>query len=911
MLYFGTYYNGGGERIEVRIVSHHATAQQVEIGGDGSGISFTDNPVKITSQVNDTFDHLLCQQATISLLCEGYVEEFFSNQCRDVAVEILREDECLFSGFLEPQAFSQGYNEAEDEVTLTCIDRLSALQYAQYRNIGTAEETYSSVRAHAKQRTFAEILKEMLDSVGKDSQTVGEYAPRIYYDGSKAVDDSEAHRYSVFEDISINELLFLGNEEDDTWTQEDVATEILRYLNLHALQVGRNIYLFAWETIRKGEPIAFRGILGTEGDLEIKPRLIAPTNSIVSDCDTQLDVAPTYNLLKLTADVEEMENLVESPLESDSLLNAYPGIQRYMTELCADGEGSKAYNGFHDLVKTGQTDYSGAQVVDWYVRVKNCKNWKLYGADRKNLVADLCSQGKNQQALPNYLGTVPGAAALIAVGSVKKANGGQDNSLTSKVNMENCLVISVNGNGKDGESEYQPSDDMLLGAVPCAEYVGNEAGGVFSPTDEETTNYIVIGGKMVLNPRMNTSGCYHDLSTKQWLPPTQQGSGIYVWHNTVASRNNTDGRYYTRRYWKAESWKDEVQADDDMDSLQGGGFLPFTGDGPQDYEFRYSAYGDSTDKLSKVSIVQCMLIIGEKCVVEKQPGELLGDDGIPGTGNGQLSDFVWMKYKEREQCESDDEYYQQSFSIGFDPKIGDKIIGTEFAMQNNLNYTDNVDAEGIAIPIRMKDKVHGEVRFIILGPVNCTWNEITKRHHTMFRHTKWSKNTVPLLAHISDIIIKEFTVGIYSDNGKVGSDGSSNDLVYMSDTDEDYINKKDDLEMKITTALTSKECRELGVVNGVNLSAPLRMDTGLSLPSIYDRNSGETAKPEQHYVNDYWQEYHKPRVILTQGFMDGDKDGISPFDLFRQPTMGKTFHVQGINRNLTEGTAQVVMKEVF
>lgn len=907
MYIYGSYHNKSGEAIAVHIVTHGSTEEVRVIGDESSGISFTDDPVEIKSQVNDTFDHLLCQQATIRLLCRDYVEEFFSNQHRDVAVEIDRDGDMIFSGYLEPQAFSQGYNEAEDEVELTCIDALSALQYSLYRNIGTAEETYSHVRTNAKQRTLGEILGEILEDADRGTTTINEYSTSIYYDGSKAVDGSEAHRYTIFDDISVNELLFLGDEEDDTWTQEEVATEILKYLNLHALTIGQDIYLFSWETLRRGEPITFRGIMGTRDNREVSPRVITPENETVSGCDTQLDVAPTYNVLVLTDDVEEMENVVESPLESDSLRNAYPGMQKYMTELCSDGEGKSAYNGFKDLVQTGQTSYDGAQVVDWYVQVKDCTNWKLYGANRKDLVDDLCKGQKNQQALPNYLGEVTGAAALVAMGSVKKSNGGQDNSLVSSVDMTDCLVISVNGNGQDGETTYMPDEETLMNAIPCAEYVGNKAGGVFSPTDEETTNYIVVSGKMALNPLMKMTETYHTLKTMEWpkLPPDGN-----IWHNTVPSRNNGDGRYYTRQYWKAESWKDEVVADDDQNRMEQGGLLPFTGEGPQEYEFRYSAYGDSTDKLSKVGMVQCMLIIGDKCVVEKQPGQLLGSDGIPGTGNGQLSDYVWMDYKPREQCQSDDEYYQQSFSIGFDPKIGDKIIGTEYSIQNNLNYTDNVDAEGTAIPIRMGDKVSGKVQFTILGPVNCLWDDITRRHPTMFRHTKWSKNSVPLLAHLSNIIIKELEVKVVSDNGKAGSDGSDNDLVYMSDTDEDYVNKKDDLEMKLTTALTSKECRELGVKNGVNLSAPLRVDTGLSLLDIYNHGNGETAKPEQHYVNDYWQEWHKPRVVLTQGFMDTGEDGISPFDLFCQPTMGKTFHVQAISRNLTECTAEVVMKEV-
>ena len=91
---------------------------------------------------------------------------------------------------------------------------------------------------------------------------------------------------------------------------------------------------------------------------------------------------------------------------------------------------------------------------------------------------------------------------------------------------------------------------------------------------------------------------------------------------------------------------------------------------------------------------------------------------------------------------------------------------------------------------------------MILGPVNTTWDVITRRHPTFFRHTKWSSSTVPLLAHVSSIILKSFEVKVYSDNGLVNNTGD-NDLIYMSDTVETYVNKKDDLQMKINSALNT------------------------------------------------------------------------------------------------------------
>lgn len=62
--------------------------------------------------------------------------------------------------------------------------------------------------------------------------------------------------------------------------------------------------------------------------------------------------------------------------------------------------------------------------------------------------------------------------------------------------MQKYLVITINGNGQD-ESGYVPTEQQIQSKAPVAEYVGNIAGGFFSPTDNDTTNYIVISGKMI------------------------------------------------------------------------------------------------------------------------------------------------------------------------------------------------------------------------------------------------------------------------------------------------------------------------------------------------------------------------------------------------------------------------------
>jgi hypothetical protein len=897
MYIHGSFLSQQSDTITVHIVTGNDRTQTIEIGTEKADVYFSEDPAEIENEVNDTFDVLLRNSAKIRLLCGNLIKDLFSTSCRDAVVNIYKNDTCIFAGFIEPQTLSQPYNDRWDELELNCIDALSALQYSKYKNVGALGVIYTFVKAEAAQRSFYDIATEILQGVTEGLDILGNQNIKFWYDGSKAVDAQTANRYQVFKQLSISDLLFLGDDESDVWQQDEVLEELLKYLNLHIVQDGSNFYIFSWESVKATpDKIIWHDIVANSTKTTAQQAVtIALAN--VADCDTTISIGDVYNQLLLTAKVEDIESVIESPLDDDLLVSPYINKQKYLTEYSSDGEGKTAYNAFYAMTHNQKTTYGAGAITDWYVQVMRNKQWTfpMKGNTDIDIVDYFGSEGTNQHALPDWLGQAPGAA-IMALGSVKMNTANDDNSPTSKVNMTNYLAVSVNGNGIDNdENKTYPSVADIQKNIPYAVYTGNKAGGVFSPSDDKTTNYIVLSGKVILNPIMRQTNTYTKLHNKEWhggLPMGLKENEIYVWHQTVPSRNNGDGRYYTRQYWRAETPDKEVSWHEGADS----GFYPYTGEGPEEYEFKYSAVGDSTDTISKVAVLACMLVIGDKCVVET------GTDG-------QTTDFVWQKYKERSECQSDDEYYQQCFTIGFDPKIGDKLVGTEFSIQNNIDYKMGIDAEGIAIPITKGDKISGQVRFMILGPVNATWDVITRRHPTFFRHTKWSSSSVPLLAHVSSILIKSFEVKVYSDNGLISNGNDDNDIIYMSDTKETFVNKKDDLEFKINSALTATECAQLGVSNTVKLSTPLNISTGDGVLEVYDRNGNVKAKPEQIYVDSYYTEYHKPRIVMEQKLRDID-NVVSLFNHYRHEALGKEFFVQGIGRNLIEGRADLTLKEI-
>lgn len=878
MYIHGSFMTETGSAVTVEIVTRRDRTREIRIGEEGSGVAFTSRPVEITSEVNDTFDHIWASSATVRLESREMLGELFCPSCMDAVVNIRRDGELLFAGYVEPQTYTQGFNELYDEIEVNCIDALSALQYRKYGGVGSLGVSYDAVRAAAGQVTFLGILRECLRVAGTGLDlSGGDVTAR--YDGSVRL-LAGGDPLGVFSGVEVSELLFLGSGEDDVWSMRDVLEEAMRYLCLHIRQEGARFDIFSRDTLKSCSPVEWHALHGEAHTVGEPRRAVAISAANCGGDDTTLSIGEVFNRVTVACSVKEAGSLVESPLDSATLRSPYTNRQKYMTEYITEGDGKTSAQAFLDITNGRDSGYTEARVNDWFIQVRDSLPWRFQTLGGTDLMELYCGDSNRwQHRLAHGLTALPGAA-LLSFGKVGRDMSGADNSPVSKIDMTTSLVVSVNGNGKDTPGEAYPNAESLLSASPCAVYTGNVSGGVLSPADDDTTNYIVISGRVALSPLNDVTCLYAD------RPRDSQDIRDL---RAVGSRNNPDGRFYTQQWWESETPVSPPS------EAMGQGLVPFISDGPEQYEFRFSAIGDGTDRVSKVAVLACMLVIGDKCVVET------------GTSGG-VGDFEWRDYKERADCRDDDEYYAQSFTIGFDPKIGDRLVGNEFPVQNNIDYTLGLEEEGTAIPVRRSDRVSGRVRFMVLGPVNTLWGEVTRRHPTWFRSTKWTESQVPLMAHVSAIFINDFEVRVFSDNGLVNN-AEGSDLVYMSDTREDFLNPRDDVDFRFTTALTSEERRELGQPAAVALSSPLDSASGTALLTVANAVTGDEGKPEGLYVDSYYREYSAPRVRLSQKMADRP-ECVQPYGHYTHPALsGKRFFVTGVSRDLREGWARLELKE--
>lgn len=891
MYIHGEFRDKDNNRIEVKILNGDRSEEMV-IGEDG--LFFTDDPVTIEQENDDTFSTIITKSASINLLTDNYIGgELFADNARSVKVVIEKNSIVQFMGYVEPNSFNQPYTSPLDEFTINCVDCLATLSYYNYSYAKLSN--YKDKKASASTVTFKQLITDALEPFKELAmlQTVM-VNPNVYVMDIKGT--TASRKAMLYDDLSVSELNFYGDDFDDIWTYEDIINEVLQYTNMHILQYNGDFYIFDWDGLKN--QITGWYNLSDGSTYRTTSKTINLTSDMHSDSDTNITVSDVYTQVQVKCDLKDQEDIIESPLSSDSLVSPWRSKNIFMTEYISEGEGNRAYNAFKNMVLGNSTDYEQAKKIDWYLQVVDNPSWKIdtfNGSTIQETLPSTCPSGvswKNQYLVPKYLKNNSLSPCIFRMGSIEQNYGGtKDNSPKSKLDMSNYLYISVNGNETDTEATVKPSSSDIQKHSKMLEYVGNQGGGMFSPTDDATTNYLVFSGKMLLQPIQKETdtfqNCYYHLSTnKNGLLPIYFGK-------TVPSDNNGDGRYYTRKWYK--QYED---GDGDSQYLKNELSLhPWTKDKANHiYKYNYTAAWDGTDKYKKLPILECELIIGNKRLIEKD---------IDIYGN---STFEWVTIGNEPTVNDEDgqSYKLTTFSLGVDPKIGDYIIGDEFSLQNTVTFKMNIDTEGTAIPIKKDDALSGAVIFRILGPINLTWNDITRRHPSFWRHTKYYSNTKFILSHLENIIIKDFECKIYTDNGGNDQLNEDNDLIYLSTENEQFINKKDDIEFKFITQLSSEECLSKGIKNTVNLNSIINNNTNLPLTTLYNGLTADSAKAEEHFINSVYKEYSRPKIMMESTLKS---DVCNWLYIYNSKVLKKNFYTIKINQNLKDNTATITMRE--
>lgn len=838
-------------------------------------VYFSSDAVEVTTESpEDTFAPIIKHSATVNLLTKTYIGQYFwSESPIDIRVEIFRNKEIIFSGFVTQGSYSQSYADCYDELNISCVDYLSVLEYYNYADISHNYDSYKTSATNVSfQKIFNNLLIDGLDfHFGQKSS--------LYYDQSK---DSVFLKNTIFDDIEFSELNFLGDDEDSVDTKEDVLSKILTYLNLHIVQLGKDYLIFDWDFINNVSE-------GNANYIDLWDRSKTFTKSLLTSPDypelikrfhyssssTNLSIADVYNKIQVNCSLDSTDDAIVSPFDDEITTQVYPKKYLYQTEVLSPGNRFGDAKEFLDYVKNNDKSVDDDfTVIDYYIQHISNPAWTLYGGhdvqkDFTVVHQDILkyvpynSKGEPYKAyfIPSEFPERFGVTALYSIGCIQKKQEDINKDMSkispNSLQMSPYIVISVNGNGDDSENGHKPTDQDIIDAVPIAEYTGNISGGVYSPADDDTTNYMIFSGKIMYVPRT-----WSEL-TFVWDKVKQFDKFMSLLGFTVPYFKDEGKTFRTNKFYTVDnptSIQDDSVFDGssrDFTDQRRSPYLDLSFANSQDkvkwFKYNYTRLenGDasSIDNINKLSVFECQLIIGDKTFVET-----VNQDGS--------STYSWETYNPA----YDKTVNQQSFTLGIDPNKGDYILGQDFEIENNITFDMNLGSnKGFAIPIKKSDNLKGNIVFKILGPFQLQWNDITKRHKTMFRHTKYTDNYKYILANCSSIVIKDFNCKLISDNSGLEVNNEK-DLIYVSTEDKKFTNSYE-TDFDITSGLSSQECYEKQINNKIYMNYPVTTK-GEVVTKIVNKNyqvkEGEflQEKPEKFYIDQYFREYSKPRIIF-------------------------------------------------
>ena len=157
-------------------------------------------------------------------------------------------------------------------------------------------------------------------------------------------------------------------------------------------------------------------------------------------------------------------------------------------------------------------------------------------------------------------------------------------------------------------------------------------------------------------------------------------------------------------------------------------------------------------------------------------------------------------------------------------------------------------------------------------------------------------------------MIENFECNVVSDGGKLDNRGG-NDLIYLSTQQTNYINKRDDIEFKLNTQLTSQECADLGIDNTINLSSVVQFNTGDYVGKLDNILTRESGKAEELYVDQNYKDHCSPKMLVQTTLSDDAvTDYFGTYDFSYLPN--KMFYPVKINKNLLLNESTITFREV-
>lgn len=473
MKYFSQFKDVNDQLYTVNIITN----------GDGSTTKeFTLGSSPFTTEM-DNSDKIIykpCkyQSATIEMVSQDYNFDIYSSTAQGTKVQLLKDSEIVWAGFITPNLYDQGFNEFRETISLEAIDGLSTLQYYKYTPVGETKDIVSfiSIINHLISQCHSYSYFYISDNIQKDNTTNSSINESLYISEQNFFDEKKENE----------------TDNDVAWTMQEVLEEICQYLGYTCIAEGDSVYFLDYDAIREGINTYYKY---TVDNIANPTKVTKVFHKMINENDhsengASLSLDKTYNKVKVKDNLYDFNLAIPDPFDDVDNITSYN--ENYENEWetgYTSMEKLYHYNPTTKFIEFWGTAYSPEKSPhqrDAYVVVQYKKNPKFKCYKYNDKLEDVTA---SYEGGLNYKDTQNFSGATLASMWVNHLTLDDDTEIKAKTDLNSPLLVTTTWADIRAGNKYT-SLECIANALHLIQPSYSDYIILSSQSDEHTTTYI-------------------------------------------------------------------------------------------------------------------------------------------------------------------------------------------------------------------------------------------------------------------------------------------------------------------------------------------------------------------------------------------------------------------------------------
>lgn len=275
------FFNYAGESLEIKFYMEDYIGEIETLTGAPSAFVVTGTDEEFV------YEPVRTSTASVSIVTDSLLNDLFSVNSHHVAVKLYRGNKLLWTGYVEPEVFTQAYVPIADKLSINCISAIGTLENIQYEK-QTENGFITSIN----------LLRYIIRSANGGYEKI--YIPYVY--GSSEVNYST--KKNIFDEITLAEENFTS----EGMMLDEVLEYFCRFFNWTLYDYEGSLYFV--DADWKGEYFSY-------GEDLVTYEMVTPNTVLLQDIgfggsDHTIDVLPGYNKVTVKAINNVFDELVEN-----------------------------------------------------------------------------------------------------------------------------------------------------------------------------------------------------------------------------------------------------------------------------------------------------------------------------------------------------------------------------------------------------------------------------------------------------------------------------------------------------------------------------------------------------------------------------------------------------------------------